>query len=326
MSSPATAGRRVVCAIVAALLLSQSVFAQIELPTIPIPTINNPFTSPTQAPAPLKPCTIDADCLSSGVTNAKCIQRLCVDPSTVNSATTAAPSSTTTPSTSTSSESVCALNSFQGCIDKIKTPVGYAVVAGIALLIILCFSCLFCCLCKVCCFAVKTTKAVAGAGLSITSSAAKGVARAAASGNDAASKRSGGKAYEERYTTNEERRRPPSDGTTQYHRERIYGDRAAASVAAGSAAAGGYTAASSAKGRDRYEDIELSERGYSDGPAPLPSNYSKPPQFPLEKKQRDQPPKQVVDIAGPEVSMVPTYSTPPIQPPAAPISPWGAQP
>ncbi|KAJ3213860.1 hypothetical protein HDU67_002361 [Dinochytrium kinnereticum] len=281
-------------ALIVGLVLLQTVSAQIELPTnIPIPTLPNPFSQPTQAPAPAKPCTKDSDCLTSGITNAVCLSNICVDPSIINSATT----STSSPPNSAASQTatptpVCALNQFSGCLEKIKTPLGYGIIAGVALLIILCFSCLFCCLCKVCCFAVKTTKAVAGAGLSITSSAAKGVARAAAAGGGGGSSRGRG----DTYTTDEERRRPPSVATVQNHRERIYGDRAAAS--------GGYAAAavpaSSAKySRNRYDDYE--ERGYSDGPAPLPSNFKKPPQLPLEKKEA---PREYVDITGDEAVRV----------------------
>ncbi|KAJ3117004.1 hypothetical protein HDU96_008175 [Phlyctochytrium bullatum] len=293
---------------IAGLWLPTVVLAVPQLPNIQIPsgipipsgiTLPSGFTLPTQAPAPPKPCTQDSDCLTSGIANAKCVLNNCVDPAAIAAAASsaAATASSTVPSgsaaatnsgssTSTgAAEPVCAINQFKGCLEKIKTPIGIAVVAGIALFIILCFSCLFCCLCKVCCFAVKTTGKVAktavGGGISITSAAARGVARAT-SGSEHDNRQSV-------YTKEKDRMRPPSEATTQYNRDRIYGgasggDRAAAAAAIG--VAGG------ASRRGGYDD----DRRPLDGPAPLPTNYSRPPQLPLDSGRK----KEYVDIAGQE--------------------------
>ncbi|KAJ3105637.1 hypothetical protein HDU97_007844 [Phlyctochytrium planicorne] len=256
---------------------------------------------PTQAPAPLKPCQKDSDCLTSGIKGATCIAGLCMDPNAFANQGTATQSGTSPTSTETAAAE-CALNKFNGCIEKIKTPVGYAVVAAIALVIILSFSCIICCACKVCCFAVKTTKSVAGAGLSITSAAAKGVARAAKSGSPDG--RNNGRSGGSNYTTEEERKRPPSDNTVQYHRDKIYGDRAGASTgaaAAASVAVGSAAASTRSGGRDRYDDDRsYRERDRGEGPAPLPSNYKKPPQYPIEQLRN----KEFVDIAGKEATKI----------------------
>ncbi|KAJ3327969.1 hypothetical protein HDU76_010809 [Blyttiomyces sp. JEL0837] len=255
--------------------------------------------TPTQAPAPNLPCQVDADCAPLNIPNAVCVNNICsiiVDP---------------TPTPTPKATGSCSITSLGNCgntwPERLKNPLILGIIVGGFLL-------------GLCCFAVKTTKAVAGAGLSLTNSAAKGVARAAAGGDrDRGADRPAKQNFEQR------RLRPPSPTSTEFHRERIYGDERAFITGAAVGAAGGAAAdaAYNNRGRDRRDmerggsgrdydrdyDRDQNPRGaqrdYSDrrqqqqqrgrseddyydkassatgGPAPLPKNYRKPVKFPL---------------------------------------------